>query len=36
VGRYHERLLTMERELERHQKDKLIHCDEKNCECRKN
>ena len=35
VGRYHERLMTMERELEKHQKDNLSHCDE-NCECRKN
>ena len=35
VGRYPERLMTMERELERHQKDDKSHCDE-NCECRKN
>ena len=35
VGRYHERLMFMERELEKHQKDEMSHCDE-NCECRKN
>jgi len=27
--------MTMERELEKHQKDNSSHCDE-NCECRKN
>ena len=36
VGRYHERLMIVERELEKHQKDESSHCDEKNCECRKN
>jgi len=35
VGRYHERLMFVERELEKHQKDKASHCGE-NCECRKN
>ena len=35
VGRYHERLMFMERELEKHQKDEASHCDE-NCESEKN
>jgi len=34
VGRYHERLMFMERELEKHQKDEASHCDE-NCESKR-
>ena len=35
VGRYHERLMIAERELEKHQKDTNSHC-EGNCDCKKN
>ena len=35
VGRYHERLMFMERELEKHQKDETSHC-EGDCDCKKN
>ena len=35
VGRYHERLMFMERELEKHQKDEKSHC-EGDCDCKKN
>ncbi len=35
VGRYHERLMFMERELEKHQKDNSSHC-EGDCDCKKN
>ena len=34
VGRYHERLLAAERDLERHLKDTSTHCNG-DCECKK-
>ena len=34
VSRYHERLLAMERDFERHMKDATSHCPD-DCECRK-
>jgi len=34
VSKYHERLLAMERDVERHVKDKVNHCSD-DCECKK-
>ena len=34
VSKYHERLLAMERDFERHMKDAASHCPD-DCECRK-
>jgi len=34
VSKYHERLLAMERDVERHMKDAANHCSD-DCECKK-